>query len=212
MAEAVAAVVSLGKLAAGHGRHSPETLWGVAPEDEWPRQVQQQSRKEAVRCVYLGSYSSLTARKTEQPELHYEFTIWVKRREHSQQRQPIRGRIGSVLQEKQCISLHQYHKDKLLYSALSVLYSGFTHSLFYTFNVFTNNGLNCHFYFHLKESAIFKLQRPWFILTHIINSVLASYIKWKCKMAAVYFSGSKAHVNYASWRNNKKRNCWLLSS
>lgn len=61
MAEAVAAVVSLGELAAGHGRHSPETLWGEAPEDEWPRQEQQQSRKEAVRCVYLGSYSLLTA-------------------------------------------------------------------------------------------------------------------------------------------------------
>lgn len=41
VAEAVAAVVSLGELAAGHGRHSPETLWGVGS--------------------YLGSYSSLTA-------------------------------------------------------------------------------------------------------------------------------------------------------
>lgn len=60
MAEAVAAVVSLGKLAAGHGRHSQETLSREAPEDEWARQEQQQSEEEAFWCVYLGNYSSLT--------------------------------------------------------------------------------------------------------------------------------------------------------
>ena len=59
-------------------------------------------------------------KKNRQPELHHEIT--VKHREYNRHRQPIRGGIGSVLQEKQCISLNQYLKDELLYFALSVLY------------------------------------------------------------------------------------------